>query len=1588
MRRRDKVGASLPNIDFQKIRPHRGSQHHGFEELCCQIASLETWPAADVFHRKGIGADAGVECFVKHANGSETGWQAKWFQTFGDSQTSQLDKSIAQALEKHPRLTKYIVCLPIDLRDARVGRGRTELQRWQAWVKKWERHARKSRRLFSVELWNATLLIQRLTRTDPQYAGRLRYWFDHAVLDAEWFKQRFAASRASLGERYTPETNVDLPIRRVLLTFGRDPVVQQEVEDWFGKLEEARYRAIDSLEHRISKDKKDRIEALEQETLKLAQLISQAPLEPSGFLPVAGWIDQAERALKASYPCISTLRESGSAGTKGDKDGKEYAVHSVHRLDSVLHEFKHALNDHHWRIVNDRRLLVFGDAGVGKSHLFGDAAEHWIVNEQPAILVLGSYFADADPWTQILEQIGLQGFDRDTFLGAFDASGQAAGTRAVLMIDAINERNGLEVWPSRLAAFLESIEKFPHVAVVLSCRSSYLPFLVDSIDETRLPRIEHVGFSGRAGEAAKTYLDRRGVVRMAAPNLVPESENPLFLKTCCDYLLKEGRTEFPRGMRGVTEIFQFYFTAVAHQIEKKLKLDPNQNIVERAITALAERADESERGYIPKMAAQTVLEAVFPSQGLYDRSLLAHLASEGVLSVEPIRMPDGSSQAYVRFTFERYSDHRIAAYLFGRYLDPAKPGDSFAAGSVLYAYLSDRKAYEKMGIIEAMAIQLPELSGAELPDAVPKDVRTEYIVPRAFLQSVLWRNQKCFSKRTVELLEEISRLSGNDELMPVLISVATEPENSFNILYLHELLRDISIAERDERWSIYVAESGDSDSHPIQTLIDWVTYNGSLSIDDERAELAAIALTWCFTTSHRGIRDRATKALSALLSVRLPLAVKLIRRFVGINDSYVLDRVLAAAYGAALQRRQSQGVGELASAAFEAVFGAKETLPHVLIRDHARGIVEFANAEGVLPADIDVARARPPYTSSWPLEEVSEETVERYVQKYKTGTFTDAIVGSTVHDGDFARYEIDPAVDRWSTLPISAAGKTQEQLFTEWERSALLAKPGAEKALRKVIAAYDQRREEEAGRQNAAIQREIVRLLASEKPEKSEADDAGSKARKRKDAAFARLESQLKRELGAGLWDEYRLYARAYVQRGIYGLDNHWPSHFNSIQVRRWVCKRAHDLGWTAERFAAFDGSVRYVDRHTHRLERIGKKYQWIALHEALAHLADNAAYIGWQRKTLGVFQGPWETGTRDMDPSLFATETFDDPWKQWGPAWWMPAKTNLRPVTPAERLLWLDSPDDMWNNPGLIQVSDPCSGKSWLVLDESVAWHQSGLDRGDRTLERRAFFVINCLLVRSSERKKLVRSLAGKMLYGNHDLPSIGLPDSVYIGEHCWHPMYAQSDEWAEPDTFRKIPVQTQPMDAEYSAKRGEFDYSLAESFVVKLPAAGLTKKLGLRLIDGKRMSFADASGEVVFLDPSTMEAGPRASLVDRTAFLKFLEREELEAVWIVASNKEVFGSKRHDGGWGGERAKCSLYWLKGDGFGRKDYEERKDPSQDQLQKFWGDGGKSEATDTEHRRQSVKRKKVVKKKKPRKGEHSRAGRRARIKTRRVKNRR
>lgn len=89
----------------------------------------------------------------------------------------------------------------------------------------------------------------------------------------------------------------------------------------------------------------------------------------------------------------------------------------------------------------------------------------------------------------------------------------------------------------------------------------------------------------------------------------------------------------------------------------------------------------------------------------------------------------------------------------------------------------------------------------------------------------------------------------------------------------------------------------------------------------------------------------------------------------------------------------------------------------------------------------------------------------------------------------------------------------------------------------------------------------------------------------------------------------------------------------------RFVVWNTIQLGWTAERFDAFDTAEynAYAGRIAGdgRTERIGKKYQWIGWHTMLAYLADNYEMLPNWDKTPQVYDTPHQISRIEMlDPS------------------------------------------------------------------------------------------------------------------------------------------------------------------------------------------------------------------------------------------------------------------------------------------------------------------------------------------------------------------
>ena len=76
-------------------------------------------------------------------------------------------------------------------------------------------------------------------------------------------------------------------------------------------------------------------------------------------------------------------------------------------------------------------------------------------------------------------------------------------------------------------------------------------------------------------------------------------------------------------------------------------------------------------------------------------------------------------------------------------------------------------------------------------------------------------------------------------------------------------------------------------------------------------------------------------------------------------------------------------------------------------------------------------------------------------------------------------------------------------------------------------------------------------------------------------------------------------------------LRSHFSSRFPTEGVRNWLVKRAYELGFDVELHGQYDQFAKDWTFHSdNRIDRIGKKYQWIAFHEIMGILTDNYKYL------------------------------------------------------------------------------------------------------------------------------------------------------------------------------------------------------------------------------------------------------------------------------------------------------------------------------------------------------------------------------------------
>ena len=1486
-------------IDFKEIREHRDTKMGGFEELCCQLAALEDTAQGSRFVRKGSGADQGLECYRKYADGGEVGWQAKYFTNgFESGQIQDLAKSLQRAMAAHPQLKKFIVCLPIDLQDNRSGKKLSQVQLYENWCARSLEEAAAQGRALEIELWSASSITERLGRDTRGYSGKARYWFDVIRFSSAWFREKFEMPRCNLGERYSPESHVDLPIQEALEALARDPALLKEPSVWAAEITYCLDGAARSLvQHGFS----EAAERLNQSCAPLIDALNSSPGTPDIHLPLDVWDALAAAGTQSVSATLTDLQVDASV--------KNHAVVRSHLFDlySSLEHVRRELASVRWRLANKHELVISGQAGIGKSHLLAGFGAKQLERARPFILVLTGNLTNADPWEQIRGLLDMGHLSNDEFLGALDAAAEAASCRTVLAIDALNEKYGIDLWESRLQGFVAQMQRFPHLALVVTVRDTYLRYL----PLAKLEHIVHRGFAGQAAAAAKAYLDRRGIARPSSPNLAHEFENPLFLRTCCAYLDAENLKQLPKGLNGITAIFDFYLKAVAEKVERGMRLVHQQKIARNALDGFLDAcATYGDFGSLTFDATIKLLDGFHHSGGLEDRSLLSAFLSEGVLTQE-VERRNGTIMETVRFTFERLSDHLRAERIILQ-IDPADLQSSIRR-EPLATYFGPGASWRFAGVIEALAVQFPEQFKCELFDVLPHNAICNPSLADAFENSLAWRSPKAFTQRTVDWVTRLCSLTDRSPYGLMLL-VSTEPENNFNAEWLHQDLWQRPMPQRDAAWSIFLADDDLSEGGCVDSLIEWAWEVDAGEVESARLFLAAIVLTWFFSTSNRAVRDRATKALANMLSANLSVAAALLDKFGLVDDPYISERLLAACYGAMMQGNDRTGCAAVATAVWMNHFVGDRTPPlHLLARDYVLGMLLYAQEVGQLPPYVKIDACKAKFTSPWPLESVSDEDLEQYRKK----GYGDAICSSIGVHGDFGDYTVVAWMHDITSLPRSCVGQTTQELFVLWRSAFEAAATAAQRRTYKDL--------------------ESACLNYRQRPERDWFSNKGNEESARLWEQVTQANLVLKSHMSLEVLAEYCDFAELHLLEATrMNDDDRRPPEFDHALVRRWVCARAHAIGWTEELFDKFDQG-RHIFRErmgNHRIERIGKKYQHIALAEVTARLTDNLAVCSYQDegKLIAFEYGPrGRNMKKDIDPSLLLRTTQESGWSTTPVTWWTPSRPQLPSGDTSLLLVWAEVASDLSNGPEEVEVMSP-DGHKWLVVHGLRRWNVPGQSRRNHA---EAWSRITCLITRLGDGARLAKDLLSQQRGDASRLSDDGQLE-IFLGEHGWRDEKAISLS-NNPSIGINTPYAC--IVESLTAEGNTEDNSIEESFTLSLPSAATMKLLGLRLRNGRTPEYVDAMGILRWQDPSLHTHGAGAGLVSRDYFLQCLTQAGLEPIWILAGEKSVYSG--HDvgsnKGFGGRLHHTTVFTVDNRNlklFGQKT--EMYQPSTEQLKALW----------------------------------------------------
>ncbi|MFT6961793.1 MAG: hypothetical protein ACJAWV_001515 [Flammeovirgaceae bacterium] len=324
-----------------------------------------------------------------------------------------------------------------------------------------------------------------------------------------------------------------------------------------------------------------------------------------------------------------------------------------------------------------------------------------------------------------------------------------------------------------------------------------------------------------------------------------------------------------------------------------------------------------------------------------------------------------------------------------------------------------------------------------------------------------------------------------------------------------------------------------------------------------------------------------------------------------------------------------------------------------------------------------------------------------------------------------------------------------------------------------------------------------------------------------------------------------------------------------------------------------------YRDRGIGFVERIGKKYQWIAFHEVMARLSDNYRYKISSFQPI-IVQGPWEFYKRDIDVS-FLCKTRN-------------VNNNYNPKIYNDTS-WFSPPKyDYWNqelNQWIINKSDLSmydeiilrkkNNEDWLCLKEMKSWKKKDSHKNQQ--ERDVFHNLHAYLLFREDKKQVLswlekeESFAGKIENGNG-------ATNLMSREAFWSPLWQENEErYINDIRFGSVTVESASV---FGAVEMSSDKSDA-SYNYLIPCK--------EIFEGLDLKYGYNEGELFDKKNNLISVGTEdeSLFVRKDKLCKFLESSGLDIIWLLYGEKFFYDSDFFSGA--SARSEIKAYYYLEDG-------------------------------------------------------------------------